>query len=257
MLNPSMIRNMVMGMGGAGGLLAADDADAAGSSSLSAVEAIIKQMRKGKYKDEGETGRAYKWLKQNKVDFNDFKYVPGDGGNYGDVYITMPDGSRMKTTFKSTSPTGAAKQLNKVLVALKGEVDPKFLATDGSQGRARWTKVGPNDNNGVAGLGLGGGLVGQDPYRDRSNIQTPNMDRLGLSKQYDPEKVQSIINFGKDGATDPAMMGEVIATGGLKLGGAVSPYIKGFGASLLLDSGDADAAEVPGFQQKLQRNGLI
>ena len=257
MLNPAMIRNMVMGMGGAGGLLAGSDVDAAGSSALSAVEAIIKQMRKGKFRDEGETGRAYQWLKKKKVDFSNFKYVPGDGGNYGDVYISMPDGTRMKSTFKSTSPTEARKQLNKVLVALKGEVDPKFLATDGSQGRARWTKVGPNDMNGVgvgAGVGVGGnGLISSEykdveHYNGRSDYN-PSEDTNGYG--------QAGIDFVKEVATDPAMMGEIAATVALKGASAVSPYIKGFGAGLLLDSGEASAAELPGFPQKLQRNGLI
>lgn len=257
MLNPAMIRNMVMGISGAGGLLAGSDVDAAGSSALSAAEAIIKQMRKGKFRDEGETGRTYQWLKKHKVDFSDFKYVPGSGNNYGDVYITMPDGTRMKSTFKSTSPTEASKQLNKVLVALKGEVDPKFLATDGSQGRARWTKVGPNDMNGVgvgAGVGVGGnGLISSEykdveHYNGRSDYN-PSEDTNGYG--------QAGIDFVKEVATDPAMMGEIAATVALKGASAVSPYIKGFGAGLLLDSGEASAAELPGFQQKLQRNGLI
>jgi hypothetical protein len=43
-------------------------------------------------------------------------------------------------------------------------------------------------------------------------------------------------------ATDPAVAGEVISTVGLKGVGAVSPYIKGFGVGLLLDSDEASAS---------------
>ena len=39
-------------------------------------------------------------------------------------------------------------------------------------------------------------------------------------------------------ATDPAVVGEVISTAGLKTLGAVSPYIKGFGLGLLLDASE-------------------
>ena len=50
------------------------------------------------------------------------------------------------------------------------------------------------------------------------------------------------INIATMLATDPAVAGEVISTVGLKGVGAVSPYIKGFGAGLLLDSGEASAS---------------
>jgi len=43
-------------------------------------------------------------------------------------------------------------------------------------------------------------------------------------------------------ATDPAVAGEVIGGGALSLAGATSPWIKGFGAGLLLDSGEASAS---------------
>jgi hypothetical protein len=43
-------------------------------------------------------------------------------------------------------------------------------------------------------------------------------------------------------ATDPAVAGEVIGGGALSLAGATSPWIKGFGVGLLLDSGEASAS---------------
>ena len=43
-------------------------------------------------------------------------------------------------------------------------------------------------------------------------------------------------------ATDPAVAGEVIGGGALSLAGATAPWIKGFGAGLLLDSGEASAS---------------
>ena len=61
------------------------------------------------------------------------------------------------------------------------------------------------------------------------------------------------INIATMLATDPAVAGEVISTVGLKGIGAVSPYIKGFGAGLVLDSGEASAAERPGFFEELQK----
>ena len=57
-------------------------------------------------------------------------------------------------------------------------------------------------------------------------------------------------------ATDPAVAGEVISTVGLKGIGAVSPYIKGFGVGLALDSGEASAAERPGFFEELQKKRI-
>ncbi len=55
-------------------------------------------------------------------------------------------------------------------------------------------------------------------------------------------------------ATDPAVVAEVMATGGLKVASAVSPYIKGFGLGLLLDSSELGSAEIPPeeFEAKLR-----
>jgi len=43
-------------------------------------------------------------------------------------------------------------------------------------------------------------------------------------------------------ATDPAVAGEVIGGGALSLAGVAAPWVKGFGAGLLLDSGEASAS---------------
>ena len=57
-------------------------------------------------------------------------------------------------------------------------------------------------------------------------------------------------------ATDPAVAGEVIGGGALSLAGATAPWVKGFGAGLLLDAGEVSAAERPGFFEELQKKRI-
>ena len=243
MLNPAMIRNMVMGMGGAGGLLAADDAEAGRSTSLGDTLSYWKSLSKKKFKEEGETKMLLQELKDMGVDVKQFGHESGNGGNYGTLRAMAPNGDKLHSQIASSSTADAKGQIRSQLRGLLETLDPKRRATDGGRNKKLWL--------GYTGAALTAGTT------NAQASETPNMDRLGLSKQYDPEKVQSIINFGKDIATDPAMIGEVVGGGALSAAGAVSPWIKGAGLGLLLDSGDASAAEMPGFQQKLQRNGLI
>ena len=56
------------------------------------------------------------------------------------------------------------------------------------------------------------------------------------------ETMEGTANIAHLLATDPAVAGEVIGGGALSLAGATAPWIKGFGAGLLLDSGEASAS---------------
>ena len=131
---------MVASIGGIGGLLATDEAEAGGAGKLSAVIALMKQMSKNKYKGEGNLGRVYKDLKKLDTNFKDFHYEPGSGGNYGTIQLRFPNGDLMETQIASTSHVVADDQLVKRLRGARAQIDPNFKADEGSN-YSKWTKV--------------------------------------------------------------------------------------------------------------------
>ena len=140
MVNPIQIRNMIAGMGGAGGLLAANEAEAGGSSKLSAVLALMNKMSKGKYRSQNNLGKVHKQLVDLNTDFKEFAYQPGSG-KYGTIRLRFPDGNLMETQIASSSHVLADDQLVARLRGARAQIDPNFKADEGSN-YSKWTKVG-------------------------------------------------------------------------------------------------------------------
>lgn len=189
---------MIAGMGGAGGLLAANEAEAGGSSKLSAVLALMKQMSKGKYKGEGHLGRVYKDLKGLDTDFKEFAYEPGNG-KYGTIRLRFPDGNLMETQIASSSHVLADDQLVARLRGARAQIDPNFTADEGSN-YSKWTKVNGN-NNAVAGVGAGG-LIGNSEMMPNSgyDVLQGAMDMEGDST-LSPEERERQIQLSRDQLT--------------------------------------------------------
>lgn len=180
------------------GLLTADEAEAGGSSKLSAVLALMKQMSKNKYKGEGNLGRVYKDLKKLNTDFKDFSYVPGSG-KYGTIRLRFPNGELMETQIASTSDVLADDQLVKRLRGARAQIDPNFTADEGSN-YSKWTKVAGN-NNAVAGVGAGG-LIGSSEMMPDSgyDVLQGAMDMEGDST-LSPEERERQIQLSRDQLT--------------------------------------------------------
>ena len=140
MVNPIQIRNMIAGMGGAGGLLAANESEAGGSSKLSAVLALMNKMSKGKYRSQNNLGKVHKQLVDLNTDFKEFAYQPGSG-KYGTIRLRFPDGNLMETQIASSSHVLADDQLVARLRGARAQIDPNFKADEGSN-YSKWTKVG-------------------------------------------------------------------------------------------------------------------
>ena len=131
---------MIAGMGGAGGLLAANEAEAGGSSKLSAVIALMNKMSKGKYRSQNNLGKVHKQLVDLNTDFKEFAYQPGSG-KYGTIRLRFPDGNLMETQIASSSHVLADDQLVARLRGARAQIDPNFKADEGSN-YSKWTKVG-------------------------------------------------------------------------------------------------------------------
>ena len=185
--------------------------------------------------------------KMNELGITNAEFIPGKSG-HGTLRLTFKDGRVGDVSDIQSSPgMDQGNAIENTMRDIKNGIKYKQLGTDTrNQGnRFQW-----NDK-----LSLGAGATAVAGGAQAS--ETPNMDRLGLSNQYDPNKIQGVIDFGKDVVTDPAVAGEVIGGGILSAAGAVSPWIKGAGLGLLLDSGEAQAAEDPNFMNKLQQQGIL
>lgn len=181
--------------------------------------------------------------KMNELGITNAEFIPGKSG-HGTLRLTFKDGRVGEVSNIQSSPgMDHGNAIENTMRDIKNGIKyDKVGADTTNQGNRFQWKTG-------AGLTAAAGGA--------QASETPNMDRLGLSKQYDPEKIQGVIDFGKDVVTDPAIAGEVIGGGILSTAGAVSPWIKGAGLGLLLDSGEAQAAEDPNFINKLQQQGIL
>jgi hypothetical protein len=185
--------------------------------------------------------------KMNELGITNAEFIPGKSG-HGTLRLTFKDGRVGDVSDIQSSPgMDQGNAIENTMRDIKNGIKYKQLGTDTrNQGnRFQWKDK----------ASIGAGATAITGVAQAS--ETPNMDRLGLSNQYDPNKIQGVIDFGKDVVTDPAVAGEVIGGGILSTAGAVSPWIKGAGLGLLLDSGEAQAAEDPNFMNKLQQQGII
>ena len=185
--------------------------------------------------------------KMSELGIANAEFIPGKSG-HGTLRLRFKDGRIGDVSDIQSSPgMDQGNAIENTMRDIKNGIKYKQLGTDTrNQGnRFQWKDK--------ASIGAGATAVAGGAQAS----ETPNMDRLGLSKQYDPEKVQGVIDFGKDVVTDPAVAGEVIGGGILSAAGSVSPWIKGAGLGLLLDSGEAQAAEDPNFMNKLQQQGIL
>ena len=181
--------------------------------------------------------------KMDELGITNAEFIPGNSG-HGTLRLTFKDGRVGDVSDIQSSPKGDhGYKIENTMQDIKNGIKYKQLGTDTrNQGnRFQWV-------TGAGATAAAGGAQASE---------TPNMDRLGLSNQYDPDKMQGVIDFGKDVVTDPAVAGEVIGGGILSAAGAVSPWIKGAGLGLLLDSGEVQAAEDPNFMNKLQQQGIL
>lgn len=216
-----------------GGMLHTDDAEAG-----TYVTKLVKAFNK-----PGST-KYYNRHKMGELGIDNVEFIPGKSG-HGTLRIRFKDGRIGEVSDIQSSPKGDhGYKIESTMQDIKNGIKYKQLGTDTrNQGnRFQW-----KDKAAIAG-GLTAAAGGA-----RADIETPNMDRLGLRNQYNPDQIQGIIDFGKDVVTDPAVAGEVIGGGILSAAGAVSPWIKGAGLGLLLDSGEVQAAEDPNFLNKLQQ----
>ena len=195
--------------------------------------------------------QSTKYWQRHKMDqlgITNAEFIPGNSG-HGTLRLTFKDGRVGDVSDIQSSPKGDhGYKIENTMQDIKNGIKYKQLGTDTrNQGnRFQWKDK--------ASLGAGATAITGGAQAS----ETPNMDRLGLSKQYDPNKIQGVIDFGKDVVTDPAVAGEVIGGGILSAAGAVSPWTKAIPIGLLLDSGEAQAAELPGFEQKLrQQQGIL
>lgn len=219
--------------GGVLGLtLGADDAEAGNY-----VTKLLKAFNKP------QSTKYWQRHKMNELGITNAEFIPGKSG-HGTLRLRFKDGRIGEVSGIQSSPgMDQGNAIENTMRDIKNSIKYKQLGTDTrNQGnRFQWV--------------TGAGAAGAAGSAQAS--ETPNMDRLGLSRQYDPEKIQGVIDFGKDVVTDPAIAGEVIGGGILSTAGAVSPWIKGAGLGLLLDSGEAEAAEDPNFMNKLQQQGIL
>ena len=194
--------------------------------------------------------QSTKYWQRHKMDqlgITNAEFIPGNSG-HGTLRLTFKDGRVGDVSDIQSSPKGDhGYKIENTMQDIKNGIKYKQLGTDTrNQGnRFQWKDKA---SLGAGATGLAGGAQASE---------TPNMDRLGLSKQYDPNKIQGVIDFGKDVVTDPAVAGEVIGGGILSAAGSVSPWTKAIPIGLLLDSGEAQAAEDPNFMNKLQQQGII
>ena len=193
--------------------------------------------------------QSTKYWQRHKMDqlgIANAEFIPGNSG-HGTLRLTFKDGRVGDVSDIQSSPKGDhGYKIENTMQDIKNGIKYKQLGTDTrNQGnRFQWKDKA---SIGAGATAAAGGAQASE---------TPNMDRLGFN-QYDPEKIQGVIDFGKDVVTDPAVAGEVIGGGILSAAGAVSPWIKGAGLGLLLDSGEVQAAEDPNFMNKLQQQGII
>ena len=183
----------------------------------------------------------------NELGITNAEFIPGKSG-HGTLRLTFKDGRVGDVSDIQSSPgMDQGNAIENTMRDIKNGIKYKQLGTDTrNQGnRFQWKDKA---SLGAGATAMAGGAQASE---------TPNMDRLGLSKQYDPNKIQGVIDFGKDVITDPAIAAEVIGGGILSTAGAVSPWIKGAGLGLLLDSGEVQAAEDPNFMNKLKQQGII
>jgi hypothetical protein len=219
--------------GGALGLtLGADEAEAGNY-----VTKLLKAFNKP------QSTKYWQRHKMNELGITNAEFIPGKSG-HGTLRLKFKDGRTGEVSGIQSSPgMDQGNAIENTMRDIKNGIKyDKVGADTRNQGnRFQWV-------TGAGATAAAGGAQASE---------TPNMDRLGLSNQYDPDKMQGVIDFGKDVVTDPAVAGEVIGGGILSAAGAVSPWIKGAGLGLLLDSGEAQAAEDPNFMNKLQQQGIL
>lgn len=187
--------------------------------------------------------KYYSRHKMGELGIDNVEYIPGNSG-HGTLRLRFKDGRTGEVSGIQSSPgMDYNNAIENTMRDIKNGIKyDKVGADTRNQGnRFQWV-------TGAGATAAAGGAQASE---------TPNIDRLGLGRQYDPDKIQGIIDFGKDVVTDPAVAGEVIGGGILSTAGAVSPWIKGAGLGLLLDSGEVEAAEDPNFMNKLQQQGIL
>ena len=205
------------------------------------IKTLLKAFKKP------QSTKYWNQFKMNELGITDVEFIPGNSG-HGTLRLTFKDGRVGDVSDIQSSPgMDHGNAIENTMRDIKNGIKYKQLGTDTkNQGnRFQWKDK----------LSVGAGATAAAGGAQAS--ETPNMDRLGLSRQYDPNKIQGVIDFGKDVVTDPAVAGEVIGGGILSTAGAVSPWIKGAGLGLLLDSGEVQAAEDPNFMNKLQQQGIL
>ena len=205
------------------------------------IKTLLKAFKKP------QSTKYWNQFKMNELGITDVEFIPGNSG-HGKLKLTFKDGRVGEVSNIQSSPgMDHGNAIENTMRDIKNGIKyDKVGADTTNQGnRFQWKDKAAI---GAGATGLAGGAQASE---------TPNMDRLGLSRQYDPEKMQGVIDFGKDVVTDPAIAGELIGGGILSTAGAVSPWIKGAGVGLLLDSGEASAAEDPNFMNKLQQQGIL
>jgi len=111
MVNPLKVKEGLIGLGVGSGLLAANESEAARSTSLVDSLSYWKALTKKKFKEEGETKILLQQLKDLGVDTRQFSHEYGSGGNYGTLRAVAPNGDKLHSQIASSSTAEAKGQI--------------------------------------------------------------------------------------------------------------------------------------------------
>jgi hypothetical protein len=168
MVNPIKLRDGLIGLGAGGGLLAATEAEAGRSTSLSDALSYWKSLTKKKFKEEGETKVLLQQLKDMGVEVKKFDHEYGDGGNYGTLRAVAPNGDKLHSQIASSSTAEAKGQIRSQLRGLLETLDPSRQASDGSKNHKKWL--------GYTGGALTAGAAQASEGRQQSNPFDPYLN---------------------------------------------------------------------------------
>jgi len=168
MVNPLRIRDGLIGLGAGGGLLAANESDAAKRTSLVDSLSYWKSLTKKKFKEEGETKILLNQLKDLGVDTRQFSHEYGNGGNYGTLRAIAPNGDKLHSQIASSSTAEAKGQIRSQLRGLLETLDPSRRASDGSKNHKKWL--------GYTGGALTAGAANASEGRQQSNPFDPYLN---------------------------------------------------------------------------------
>ena len=161
MVNPLKVKEGLIGLGVGSGLLAANESEAARSTSLADSLSYWKTLTKKKFKEEGETKILLNQLKDLGVDTRQFSHEYGSGGNYGTLRAVAPNGDKLHSQIASSSTAEAKGQIRSQLRGLLETLDPSRRASDGSKNHKKW-------------LGYTGGALSAGAAHASDTYQQPN-----------------------------------------------------------------------------------